>query len=108
MMLNQLIPDVELTLEFAPDFKQPMVCTPESLKLIHTAQDIAQLLGFSINHVITGGASDGSYTSSLGIPTIDGLGPIGGLDHSPNEYLQASSIAPRTALQAGLIASIGS
>ena len=34
-------------------------------------------------------------------------GPIGGLDHSPGEYLEVSSIVPRTTLLAGLLASIG-
>jgi hypothetical protein len=43
----------------------------------------------------------------MGVPTIDGLGPIGGLDHSPGEYLEVSSIVPRTTLLAALIAAIG-
>ena len=38
---------------------------------------------------------------------IDGLGPIGGLDHSPGEYLEVASIVPRTTLLAALIAAIG-
>jgi len=38
---------------------------------------------------------------------LDGLGPVGGLDYSPDEYLMANSVAPRTALLAGLIATIG-
>ena len=36
----------------------------------------------------TGGASDANMTSGMGVPTIDGLGPIGGNDHSPAEYLE--------------------
>jgi len=59
-----------------------------------------------VQHVMTGGASDGCYTSSFGIPTVDGLGPIGGLDHSPNEYLVKSSVPERSALLAGLIATV--
>ena len=43
----------------------------------------------------------------MGVPTIDGLGPIGGLDHSPGEYLEVASIVPRTTLLAALIAAIG-
>jgi glutamate carboxypeptidase len=105
-MQQRRVPDVELTLHCEPDFKEPLVCTPASLKIVRKAQDIAGMLGFSINHVLTGGASDSSYTSSYGIPTIDGLGPIGGLDHSPGEYIKMSSIAPRTALLAGLLVSI--
>lgn len=41
------------------------------------------------------GASDGSWASSLGIPTIDGLGPVGGADHSPDEWIELTSVAPR-------------
>ena len=107
MMQRRQVPGVELTLDCEPDVKAPLICTPASLALVHAAQNIAGLLGFSVNPVLTGGSSDGSYTFSYGVPTLDGLGPIGGLDHSPGEYLLANSIAPRTALLAGLIASIG-
>ena len=65
------------------------------------------MLGFSVGHVLTGGSSDASYTTDFGVPTLDGLGPIGGLDHSPDEYLMANSVAPRAALLAGLIATVG-
>ena len=87
--------------------KAPMMLTPESQKLAHQAQQIANLLGFSINHVLTGGASDASYATRHGVPTLDGLGPIGGRDHSPDEYLVLSSVAPRVALLAGLITTLG-
>lgn len=107
MMKQQRITDVELTLASDPDNKAPMVRTPASLALASQAQHIANLLGFSINHVLTGGASDASYATGYGVPALDGLGPIGGLDHSPNEYLMLDSVAPRTALLAGLIATIG-
>ncbi len=107
MMRQKLIADVELTLEAEPDFKMPMVRTPESLQLARHAQEIAGMLGFSLNHVLTGGSSDGTFASSYGVPVLDGLGPIGGLDHSPQEYLMANSVAPRTALLAGLIATVG-
>jgi len=41
--------------------------------------------------------------ASMGLPVLNGLAPIGGLDHSPREYIQVSSIVPRTALLALLI-----
>src|SRR5437588_1005817 len=98
LMAQKYIPDVELTLEGAPDIKGPMVRTPESLQLVERAQEITHMLGFSVNHVLTGGASDASYTSSVGVPSLDGLGPIGGHDPSPYAYLLRYSIAPRAAL----------
>ncbi len=107
MMQEQRVHSVVLRLEVEADFIEPMVCTPGTLKLANQAQEIAGLLGFSVNHVLTGGASDGSFAARHGVPVLDGLGPIGGLDHSPQEYLMASSVAPRTALLAGLIATIG-
>ena len=107
LLRQQRVPGVALTLEGEPDFKPPMVRTPESLKLATRAQEIAGWLGFSVNHVLTGGSSDASYAYAYGVPALDGLGPIGGRDHSPNEYLMANSVALRTALLAGLIATIG-
>ncbi|MGI9116813.1 MAG: M20/M25/M40 family metallo-hydrolase, partial [Gaiellales bacterium] len=41
------------------------------------------------------GASDGSWASSIGVPTVDGLGPVGGGDHGPDEWNDAASVAPR-------------
>ena len=107
LLEQKRIASVELTLERAPDMKAPMVLTTESQKLAQHAQHIANLLGFSINHVLTGGASDASYATKHGVPALDGLGPIGGRDHSPDEYLVLSSVAPRVALLAGLIVTIG-
>ena len=107
MMQNQLIPGVALTLEADPAIKEPMIQTEKGTKLALQAQEIANLLGFSINHVLAGGSSDAAIPSLGGIPTLDGLGPIGGSDHSPGEYLVVSSVAPRTALLAGLIVAIG-
>jgi glutamate carboxypeptidase len=43
----------------------------------------------------------------MGVASLDGLGPIGGMDHSPAEYLEVASIVPRTTLVAGLLVAIG-
>jgi len=40
------------------------------------------------------------------VPTLDGLGPIGGNDHSPDEYLEIDSIVPRTVLFAALLIAV--
>jgi len=108
MMQHKLLPNAEVELDAEVTLRShPMVCTPESLVLAQQAQNIAQMLDFSVNHVLTGGASDANWTSNYGVPSLDGLGPIGGFDHSPDEYLVLSSVPDRTALFAGLIAKIG-
>ena len=39
-----------------------------------------------------GGVSDGSWTSHVGVPTVDGLGPIGGDDHTEREWIELASV----------------
>lgn len=86
--------------------KNPMEKTAASTYLVDLIQGVGKQLGLSFQDVQTGGTSDGNYVSEMGIPTLDGLGPIGGLDHSPSEYLDMDSIVVRTALLAGLITEI--
>ncbi len=89
-------------------FRPPWERNPGTERLAALAERVARMLGFDVAAAATGGTSDGNFTAVLSIPTLDGLGPIGGLDHSPLEYVDIPSIAPRTALLAGLIASITS
>ncbi len=85
----------------------PMPRTAAGERLAAMASSIAGELGFPLEAVATGGASDASLVAGAGVPVLDGLGPIGGDDHSPREWLSVSSIVPRVALLAGLIARIG-
>jgi glutamate carboxypeptidase len=86
---------------------QPMEKTDASARLVALAVAVAAELGFELRDAATGGASDANTTSALGVPTLDGLGPVGGDDHSVDEWLDLTSVVPRTALLAGLIARIG-
>jgi glutamate carboxypeptidase len=101
-----VVPDVTVDLDEAARH-WPMEKLERSGRLVDHAIGLAASLGFELHDAATGGASDANTTSGMGVPTIDGLGPIGGLDHSPGEYLEVASIVPRTALLAGLIAAIG-
>jgi glutamate carboxypeptidase len=81
----------------------PMAYTPAIAALAQLADTCAQELGFRVQAAKTGGVSYANYLAGLGLPVLDGLAPIGGLDHSPREYIQVSSIVPRTALLALLM-----
>jgi glutamate carboxypeptidase len=85
----------------------PMEKLERSGRLIDHAKALGRRLGITFDDQATGGASDANSTAGMGVATIDGLGPIGGLDHSPAEYLEVGSIVPRTALLAALILAIG-
>jgi glutamate carboxypeptidase len=81
----------------------PMPKTRATELLVSLAQQCARGLGFGLDDTATGGVSDANVIAGLGVPVLDGLGPIGGLDHSPNEYIDGDSIVPRTLLLADLI-----
>ena len=99
------VPGVTVTLEGGV-VRAPMEKSAANTRLVEWCQEVAHALGFAVQDTATGGGSDANNTAALGIPTIDGLGPIGGLDHSPHEYITISSVIPRTAMLAGLIARI--
>jgi glutamate carboxypeptidase len=82
---------------------RPMERTAEIAALAERAASLAADLGFPLRDAATGGASDANTIASAGTPVLDGLGPVGGDDHSPAEWLDLDSIVPRTALLAGLI-----
>ncbi|MGC4745373.1 M20 family metallopeptidase [Micromonospora sp. DT201] len=50
-----------------------------------------------------GGGSDGNFTAALGVPTLDGLGAVGGGAHADHEYLVIDAMAERANLVAGLV-----
>jgi glutamate carboxypeptidase len=96
------IPGAQVRLEGTFHFP-PMERTPPVAFLAGLARQSADALGFQVGESATGGASDASNLAALGVPVLDGLGPVGGMDHSPQEYIFPDSIVPRTAMLAGLI-----
>ena len=106
ILVPRLVPD--LSVDVAQTGRHwPMEKLERSGRLVDHAVAAAARLGFELRDAATGGASDANTTAGMGVPTIDGLGPIGGMDHSPTEYLEVASIVPRTTLLAALIVAIG-
>jgi glutamate carboxypeptidase len=97
-----VVPDVTITLD-QHGWHRPMEKGEGGTRLVDIAVGAASELGFPLRDAATGGASDANTTSSAGTPTIDGLGPVGGDDHGPAEWVDLSTIVPRTALLAAII-----
>ena len=97
------VPDTSVEVTAMSGFP-PMEKTEATAKLVDRAKGIANELGFEVKDAATGGASDANPVAGLGVPTLDGLGPIGGADHAPGEWLDLASVNPRVALLAALIA----
>ena len=77
----------------------PMEKTEASSMLLSRIREIAQdTFKITLEAGKTGGGSDASIASSLGVPTVDGLGPDGEGIHADNEHLLLPSLVLRTAL----------
>jgi glutamate carboxypeptidase len=98
------VPDVTVDVARMAGFP-PMEKTPGTARLAELATSLARGLGFELHDAATGGASDANPVAGMGIPVLDGLGPVGGADHAPGEWVDLDSVVPRVALLAGLIAS---
>ncbi|MGA9701025.1 M20/M25/M40 family metallo-hydrolase [Pseudomonas sp.] len=99
---NKLIPetDVKTTLQRG---LPPMPQTPESDKLVAIAQGIYGELGKKLTIEGSGGAADASLSAGVGTPTLDGFGIVGGNIHTPEEYADVESVAPRIYLLSRMI-----
>ncbi len=81
----------------------PFEETPAGLALFEKAQAIAKELGFEVGKTGSGGGSDGNFAAALGVPTLDGLGSLGGGAHALTEYTILEALPQRAALLAELI-----
>ena len=79
--------------------------TPGTRVLYSWAEEACKALGQPIHEVVARGGSDGSFAAGLGVPTLDGLGAVAHDTCSRRETVEVSSIIPRSAVIAHLIAS---
>ena len=84
--------------------RPPMERTRGTVALYRRARELAADLGFRLDEASTGGASDGNFTSALGIPTLDGMGAVGEGAHARHESVLLEHLPARTALLAGMLA----
>jgi glutamate carboxypeptidase len=83
--------------------RPPMERSAGTVALFQRAQQLAAEIGLELNEASTGGGSDGNFTAAIGVPTLDGMGAVGGGAHSQGEFVVASHLVERTALLAGML-----
>ncbi|MFJ4030909.1 M20/M25/M40 family metallo-hydrolase [Streptomyces griseoluteus] len=89
------------------DVCPPMEDTAPGRRLAETALRVGAALGLRVGAAATGGVGDANIIAGTGTPVLDGLGPVGGGDHGPDEWLDVSSVPGRVALLAALITEVG-
>lgn len=104
---NHLVPDtqVKFTLNVS---RPPFSDNPGTEKLTQHMKAIYKNdLGLVLGIAGSGGSSDANHAAAVGSITVDGLGLVGGNDHTPNEYIELSSVVPRLYLLTRTIMDIG-
>jgi glutamate carboxypeptidase len=72
--------------------------------LFARARDLGAALGLApFGGIAVGGGSDGNFTAALGVPTLDGLGGVGGGAHGRDEHVVLRYMPERAALVAAMI-----
>ncbi|MFN8622728.1 MAG: M20/M25/M40 family metallo-hydrolase [Chloroflexota bacterium] len=96
------VPDVTMSLVETGRFPV-MERLPATDALLARVAGVGAGLGLAVEGVATGGASDANLIASLGVPVLDGLGPVGGGMHGAHEFLAIDPLPDRIALLAGAI-----
>jgi glutamate carboxypeptidase len=106
--LRNIVPhDPRVRVRVSGDINRPpLERTEPVIKLYEQARTIAGLLDYELGETQVGGASDGNFLASIGVPVLDGLGIDGDGAHAAHEHIIVDDIPRRGALLAGLIASL--
>ena len=73
----------------------PVEPSDASNRLLSLYQTSAAEAGLKVAAEFSGGCADSGISAAEGCPTICAVGPVGGLAHTPEEYLEVASIVPR-------------
>ena len=102
LALRPTDPGAVLTVLGEPN--RPPMEVSSGAALFDRAQALYRQGGFGdLVQTSVGGASDGNFTAGIGVPTLDGLGAVGGGAHADDEHILLAELLPRTALLTALI-----
>ena len=91
--------DPSATIEVLGQVNRPPM--PESAS--DTLFPLAQAASPGIEGGAVGGGSDGNFTAAIGVPTLDGLGAVGGGAHADHEWVDATTLPARVDLVRGIL-----
>jgi glutamate carboxypeptidase len=84
--------------------RMPLECSAASARIAALYGGFARAVGLSDQQAgLMGGGSDANTLAELGIPAIDGLGPRGRGFHTPQEFAEISTFAPRLVALLGFL-----
>jgi len=91
---KSFVPGTKAKLTIRGEFN-PLTQDETAKKLFGLYQSAAADAGLTVQGEFSGGCADSGFTAQQGAPTICAVGPVGGLAHSPEEYLEIATLVPR-------------
>lgn len=92
------------TIEVGGGVNRPPMAPSASASLFPLAVAAAAEVGIDgLRGVGVGGGSDGNFTAAIGVPTLDGLGAVGGGAHADHEHVLVADLVPRTRMLEALL-----
>lgn len=103
IIATEHVPGTSASLKIKGEFL-PLEQTDGDARLLAHYKQAALRAGLTLEGESTGGCADSGFTSAVGTPTLCATGPVGGLAHTPEEYLEVDSVVPRAIALANAIA----
>jgi len=94
IIATSYVPGTKAKLTIKGEFL-PLTQDAAAAKLFALYKAAAADAGLAVVGEFSGGCADSGFTAAQGAPTICAVGPVGGLAHSPEEYLEVASLVPR-------------
>jgi glutamate carboxypeptidase len=103
--LVPVLPGASLEVTGAPN-RPPLEATSSAALFERARAVAARLAQADLTAAAVGGGSDGNFTAGIGVPTLDGLGAVGGGAHADDEHVLVDALPARVSLLAGLLADL--
>ena len=93
--------------EVSGGLERPPMQESASTTLFAVARSAAAAAGLpAVSGVAVGGGSDGNFTAACGVPTLDGLGAVGGGAHADHEFVVVDTMVDRARLLAAIVSEL--
>jgi glutamate carboxypeptidase len=106
MARDTVVPDVKITAALSRGFP-PWPRSASTDALLARAQRLYAEIDRRLQPIVVGSSADVSVAAETGTPSIDGFGSLAGGAHGVDDYVDLSSIVPRTYLLARMLMDLG-
>jgi glutamate carboxypeptidase len=106
LIRHTTVPDVAVKATMKRNFP-PWPRAASTDALLSRARHLYAEMDRKLEGVPAGSSADVAFAAETGVPSLDGLGPLGGGAHGADDYVDLSSIVPRVYLLTRMLMELG-